>query len=211
LSTVFFPSVSGVKYDPALKTGDSGMYSLFGNYALGTIYAQIKVVSVAGTNVTLNLTDYPTPGFANGGGVMWVDVFSGQSNNSSSTLFFAVAAGLSLGDAIFNGWTVRVLGVQPQPCGGQSRQLVGTQYTASSGEVVNAAWDQSTGILCNYGGNDQRGGVLGLALDNTTLWSPVSASAQDELTTAFEITTFLGAPLVVLIVFVYMRRRRRKR
>ncbi len=163
------------------------MYSLFGNYAHGTVNGQLKVLSVIGTNVTVNFTDYPSGGFANGGGSMWIDVFSGQSNNQSSGLYFAVAPGLKMGDPIFNGVGITVQGV-----------------------LINAAWDQNTGILCNYGSNDQHGGILGFTLDNTTLWL-AAGPPQDVFLTAFEISTFLGAPLVLLIVFVYIRRRRRQR
>jgi len=210
LSASLVQSTLAIAYTTGLKTGDTGMYSLFGNYAHGTVNGQLKVLSVIGTNVTVNFTDYPSGGFANGGGSMWIDVFSGQSNNQSSGLYFAVAPGLKMGDPIFNGVGITVQGVQSQPCGSAYRQLIGTSYYASSGELINAAWDQNTGILCNYGSNDQHGGILGFTLDNTTLWL-AAGPPQDVFLTAFEISTFLGAPLVLLIVFVYIRRRRRQR
>lgn len=201
-------SVFAVSYTPSLKSGDVGMYSLFGNYAHGTINGQLKVLSVTGTNVTINFTDYPPGGFANGGGGMWIDTDTGLTNNQSSGLYLAVAPGLKIGDPIFNGGAVKVQGITSQPCGSAYRQLIGTQYYLGV-ELINAAWDQNTGILCNYGSNDQHNGILGFTLDNTTLWS-AAGPAQDVFVTAFEISTFLGAPLVVLILFVYVRRRRRR-
>jgi hypothetical protein len=210
MSATLVQSVLAVNYNTILKTDDIGMYSLFGNYAHGTVNGQLKVLTVTGnSNVTINFTDYPAGGFANGGGRMWIDVFSGLTNNQTSGLYFAVAPGLKVGDPIFYNSGIMVKGVTSQPCGNAYRQLIGTSYYASSGELVNIAWDQSTGIMCNYGANDQRGGTLGFTLDNTTLWSSV-APAQDVYVVAFEISTFLGAPLVLLIVFVYIRRRRRR-
>ncbi len=191
------------------------MYSLFGNYAHGTAYGQLKVLSVIGTNVTIDFTDYPLGGFANGGGSMWIDVSFGQTNNQTSGLYFAVAPGLRIGDPIFQGSTTAlaavpaVQGLNSNPCGGALRQVIGTQYYTKSGELINIAWDQNTGIMCNYGSNNQANGILGFTLDNTTLWS-TAAAAQDVYLTAFEISTFLGAPLVLLIVYVYLRKRRKR-
>lgn len=215
LSAALVQSVLAASYTPALKTGDIAMYSLFGNYAHGTAYGQLKVLSVIGTNVTIDFTDYPLGGFANGGGSMWIDVSFGQTNNQTSGLYFAVAPGLRIGDPIFQGSTTAlaavpaVQGLNSNPCGGALRQVIGTQYYTKSGELINIAWDQNTGIMCNYGSNNQANGILGFTLDNTTLWS-TAAAAQDVYLTAFEISTFLGAPLVLLIVYVYLRKRRKR-
>lgn len=210
LSATLVQSTFAVSYIPGLKTGDIGNYSLFGNYAHGTVNGQLKVLGVTGTNVTINFTDYPPGGFANGGGKMWIDIYSGQTNNQSSGIYFAVAPNLKMGDPVFNGASVTITAVQSQACGGAYRQLIKTAYVINPRNVINANWDQNTGILCNFGLNDQQGGILGFTLDNTTLWSGASLP-QDVFVTAFEISTFLGAPLVILIVFVYFRRRRRLR
>ena len=197
----------GVSYSTGLEPGDTIMYSLSGSDRLGTNNTQIKVLSVTGTRVTVNFTDYPPSGFPSGS--MWIDVFDGGSSAPSSNLFYAVASGLKLGDPIFNNWNVTIVSQQSNTCGGQSRPLVYTQYQRQ-GQFVQAAWDQSTGVMCNYSATDPGGNSgLGFTLVNATMWS--SGAQVDAFTIAAEVSAALGLPLVVLILFVYFRKRKARR
>lgn len=210
LSTILVPPAGAVNYAPSLRTGDKAFYSLSGKYAFNTANAQMEVVSVETSKVTARFTDYPSPGFANGGGLMWIDVYTGDTNNITSNLFFALASGLRLKDPIYYNWAVTIQGDQSLNCGGQFRRLVSTQFLRS-GQSVSLDWDQASGVLCDYTANDGNGGVLVMTLTNTTLWAPSSPTTTDAFTLGAEISTLVGAPLVVLILFAFARRRRRRR
>lgn len=207
LSMGLVSPVLGVSYSTRLKPDDSVMYALSGPDRLGTNNAQMRVLSVTGTNVTVNFTDYPPSGFPSGN--MWIDVFDGGSSTPSSNFFFTVASGLKLGDPIFNNSNVTVLSQQSNTCGGQSRPLIYTQYQRQ-GQSVQAAWDQNTGVICNYSATDPGGNSgLGFTLVNATMWS--SAAQIDAFTIAAEVSAALGLPLVVLILFVYFRKKKARR
>jgi hypothetical protein len=182
------------------------MYSLSGYYAFNTNNAQMRVLSVAGTQVTASFTGHPASGLTLG--KMWIDIFTGQSSNFTSNLFdFIVASGLKQGDPIFNNWTNITILNQFNNCGGQARSTVSTRYVRE-GQVVQIAWDQNTGVMCSYSATDSRGSLV-FSLDNSTLWS--SPSSLDTFAIAAGVSAVLGLPLVVLIVLVYLRRKRARK
>jgi hypothetical protein len=213
LSGAIVQPVFGVSYVTGLKVGDSALYSLSGSYAQNSNAAgtRMKVTNVDQTRVSVNFTDYPSAGFKIG--IFWIDVLSGQSNNFTNNLFFAVASGLKAGDPIFDNWAnFTVSNVQTSTCGGLTRSLVfsPTNYLRS-GQYIAIAWDQNTGVMCRYASSDLYG-TLDLTLDNTTLWtSGTTGPVSDPYTTAANITAAVGLPTIALIAFVFFRRRRARR
>jgi len=203
--SLVFPAM-GVKYTPGLQTGESAFYSLSGNYGyvLTEPVTQMKVLSVSGTNVSASFSNFFPDGHVSP--AIWIDVFSGQGDNSSSNFFFAAASGLQVSDPIFNGWSIMISGQQSLLCGGVSRTVVSTQFFRN-GQSVAALWDQSTGALCRYGANGNLGSIL-LTMTNTTLWG--SNTAVDPYVIA-DIVAVTGLPLVGLVVLVYVRRKRARR
>jgi hypothetical protein len=171
----------------------------------------MKVLSVTGTtNVTVSFVNFFPDGHISP--EFWIDVFTGARYNITSPFYFAVASGLKPGDPIFNGWTnVTMRGAQAFPCGGVSRSTVGTEYFPSYGADVRVIWDQSTGVLCSYSVTDLNGSGKALQLNmvNSTIWN--QPAAVDPFTIGAEISVLFGLPLVVIILFVYYRRRRAKR
>jgi len=190
-------------YSTALKPGDVVMYRIF--YQNNYYNSQMKVLSVVGTQVTVNFTDYPAPGVYFGN--MWFDVFSGNTNSTSNVLF-AVSPGLNVGDPVFNGNSTSILAEQPYPCGALSRPQVYTLFSRSD-QSVHVSWDRSTGIMCEYEAYSSGTVILGFRLDSTSLWSSSSSDANG-FATATEISAALGLPLVVIVLFVYFRRKRSK-
>lgn len=207
--TMALVPANAVKYQAGVNGGDSSYYNLGGSYAAGATVSHNDVITVAGSNVTESFTYY-YPGGAKYSRFFWIDIFSGSSWNFTSNLFFVISTGLKAGDPIFSNWTnMTVMGPQSGPCGGTARQVVAMGYIRSQ-EIVQAHWDTSTGILCDYQATDPiRGTLLTMQMTNTTLW--IASSGSDVFTIAVEVSSFLGVPLLVLIVFVYVRRRRRRR
>ncbi len=208
-ASLVFPAF-GVKYTPGLQAGVSAFYSLSGNYGyvLSEPVTQMKVLSVSGTNVSASFSNFFPDGQVSPD--FWIDVFSGQSANSSSNFFFAAASGLRFSDPIFNGWSITISGEQSLLCGGVSRQVVSAQFSRN-GQSVVVIWDQSTGALCRYGaGNNQGARALSVSMTmtNTTLWGP---SATVDPFVIADIFAVAGLPLVALVVFIYVRRRRTRR
>jgi hypothetical protein len=207
LASLVSPGSSFIIYSTGLKPGDTVMYSLSGSYKSNTNNAQMRVLSVTGTQVTANFTSYPASGFTLG--KMWIDIFTGQSSNFTSNLFdFVVASGLKTGDPIFNNWTNITILSQFDTCGGLSRPTIYTRY-GREGQLVQISWDQNTGVMCSYSAMDPSGRGLGFSLDNTTLWS--SPTSLDTFAVAAEVSAALGLPLVVLIVVVYFRKKRARK
>ena len=190
-------------YSTGLKPGDTVMYSIF--YQNNYYSSQMKVLSVSGTQVTVNFTDYPAPGVYFGN--MFFDVFSG-STNSTSNVLFAVSSGLNVGDPVFNGNTTSIQSEQPYNCGSLSRSQVYTSFSRSV-QSVHVSWDRSTGILCDYEAYSSGTVVLAFKLDSTSLWNSSSSNANG-FDVATEISVALGLPLVAAVLFVYFRRRRSK-
>jgi hypothetical protein len=189
-------------------TGDSAYYELSGTYGFSPSNpeTQMKVLGVTGTNITAGFTNFWPDGIVTSN-VYWLDVFTGQVRNASSNLFFAVTPGLQLYDPIFNGASITVTSQQSILCGGVSRQVVVAQFTKTSQNVA-IAWDQSTGAMCRLNASDQyQFRTLSMGMKNTTIWGSAS-NPQDAFTVAANVTAALGLPLVALIVFVYLRRRR---
>jgi hypothetical protein len=206
LSATIAPHASAINnYLPGLRAGDSAYYSLSGSYGFNQSVTKMRVSDVSGTTrVIASFTGFFPDSYTQSE-VFWVDVFSGQSYNSTSNFFFAVATGLQSNDPIFEPSSIKITaGPGPLTCGGASRQLVYSQF-ARSGQSVTIFWDQKTGAMCSYSVIDGRG-TLRLSMVNTTLWS--NTPLTDPFTTAAEISAALGAPLVVLIVLVYFRKKR---
>jgi len=205
-ASLVFPAM-GVQYTPGLQAGESAFYSLSGNYGyvLSEPVTQMKVLSVSGTNVSASFSNFFPDGHVSPS--FWIDVFSGLDTNSSSNFFFAAASGLRVSDPIFNGWPITISGQQSLLCGGVSRQAMSAQFFRN-GESVTVIWDQSTGALCRYGANNNRGGSVFLTMTNSTLWGP--SAAVDPFVIA-DIFAVAGLPLLGLVVFVYVRRKRTRR
>jgi hypothetical protein len=196
-----------ISYSTGLKPGDTASYTLY--HKTDTFGSQMKVLSVTGTQVTVNFQDYPSYGVVLGS--MWVDIFSGQTNSSVASLFFAVASGLNKGDPIYDGSSISMTDQRSYNCGagGQMRPQVYAQFP-SSGQSVQISWDQSTGIMCNYQANYSNGTIaLGFALAGTSLWGS-SGSNLDPFVFGQELTGILGLSLLVLVMSVYFRKRRIK-
>jgi len=179
------------------------MYSIY--YQNNYYTSQMKVLSVTGTQVTVNFTDYPASNVYSGN--MWFDVFSGNTNSTSNVLF-AVSSGLKTGDPVFNGNSTSIQSEQPYNCGVQSRSQVYTTFSRSS-QSVHVSWDRSTGVMCEYEAYSSGTVVLGFKLDSTSLWNS-SSSDTSGFAVATEISAALGLPLVVVVLFVYFRRKRSK-
>jgi len=195
-----------LSYKPGVKAGDSAYYSVSATYTVGQPVSRMSVLSVIGTNVSASFFGfYPDGGLPNG---FSIDVFSGQTTNSTSNFFFVIAAGLLTGDPIFNNWNITVAGQSNLTCGGVSRPAVGAQFTRT-GQSIRLAWDQATGAMCGYTGQDNRG-VLFVNMINSTFWTPVSAPI-DTFAVAAEITSAIGLPLLVIVLFVYFRRRQARK
>ena len=208
----FIPSGFALTYYTPLKRDDSAYYAISGNfgYIPGQPVTQMKVLSVSGTNVTASFTNFfpdgrIAPNF-------WIDVFSGQRYNSTSTFFFAVTPGLQVHDPIFNTWgNVTIVAQNTLGCGGYNRPAAGAQFLIFGGPTIRLAWDEATGALCGYSYDDSQGRSLSLSMLNTTLWGPGATRALDPFTVGAEISAFLGLPLLAVIMFVYFRGTRRKR
>jgi hypothetical protein len=209
LSAAFAPSATGVIYSSGLKRGDVAWYSRFGSgaYVGGAPSLRIFVLNVTGTTVNANFTNYFSDGTVNST-IFWVDFLQGYTNGRN--LLFATGAGLKVGDQVYetNTWNgINILQAQDMRCGGVQRNADLATWNSGS-QFVRTYWDQSTGLMCYFYLQDN-GGVQQLAMSNTTLWSSSSPPPANPYLTAFEITSFLGAPLVVLITYVYVRKRRR--
>jgi hypothetical protein len=166
----------------------------------------MSVLGVTGTNITAGFSNFWPDGLITSN-VYWLDVFTGQVRNASSNLFFAVTPGLQLYDPIFNGASITITSQQALLCGGVSRQVVIAQFTKTSQNVA-IAWDQSTGAMCRLNASDQyQFRILSMGMKNTTIWGAAS-TPPDAFAIAANVTAALGLPLVALIVFVYLRRRR---
>src|SRR5205807_6367597 len=168
LFSSFVSPALAVSYSTGLKPGDTVSYTLY--HKADSFESIMKILSVSGTNVTVNFQDYPSYGVVLGN--MWLDIFSGRTNSSVSSLYFAVGSGLNVGDPIFDGSSISMTAQRSYSCGagGQMRPQVYTSFP-SSGESVRISWDQSTGIMCNYQHNYSNGTIaLGFALSSTSLW-----------------------------------------
>jgi hypothetical protein len=198
-----------LSYSTGLIQGDTASYTLY--HKTDTFGSQLKVLAVSGTKVTVNIQDYPSFGVVLGN--MWLDIFSGQTNSSVPSLFFAVGSGLNKGDPVFDGSSMSMSDQRSYACGagGQTRPQVYTAFQ-SSGESVQISWDQSTGIMCNYQANYSNGTIaLGFALVSTSLWGSSGANPNtDPFVLGGELSGVLGLVLLVLVVFVYFRRKRSK-
>jgi hypothetical protein len=201
------PPVQGSPiYRPGVKAGDGAWYGYSGIDV--PLKLHLVVLSVAGTVVNANFTNYYSDGNANSSTV-FLDIFSGDTNTSSApfatNVLFATGTGLRAGDSVYNKYVATIVSVQTQPCGGVSRSL---DYIAFSGSVaVQLYWDQNTGLMCKFNDNMSSESLI---LFNSTLWDS-HPQPTDAFLVGFEVSTFLGAPLVVLIVFVFLRKRRRAR
>ncbi|HEV2119773.1 MAG TPA: hypothetical protein VGS11_06695 [Candidatus Bathyarchaeia archaeon] len=205
--TLVLPSYAS-SYRPGVKVGDSAYYSVttIPAYPVGQSVTRMSVQSVTGTIVNASFFGfYPDGGVPAG---FSIDVFSGQSYNSTSNFFFVIASGLKSGDPIFNNWNITVAGQSDLSCGGVTRPAVGAQFTRA-GQSVRLAWDQATGAMCGYTGQDNRG-ALYVNMINSTFWTPVQAPI-DTFTVAAEISSVIGLPLVVIVLFVFFRRRRARK
>jgi hypothetical protein len=203
---------SALSYYTPLKQGDSAYYAISGNYGYipSEPVTQMTVLGVSGTNVTASFVYFYPDGHIRP--TLWIDVFTGQRYNSTSTFFFAITPGLQVHDPIFNTWTnITIVAQNTLTCGGLSRQQVGAQFIVLSGLSISMAWDRATGVLCGYQYNDNQGRTLSLSMLNTTLWGSATTSPLDPFTVGAEISAFLGLPLLAVIMFVYFRRTRRKR
>jgi hypothetical protein len=208
-TSLVYPAV-GVRYTPGLLVGDSAFYSLSGNYGyIPTLpVTQMKVLGVTGTNVSVSFVNFYPDGHISPN--LWIDVFSGQRYNLTSTFFFAIGSGLQRGDQIYNGWSnVTIVSQQSFPCGGVSRTTVGIEFFPPNGNVI-LIWDQATGALCYYStSNSLNSERLSVNMINSTLWS--RPAVADPFTVGAEISALLGLPLVAIIMFVYFRRRRARK
>jgi hypothetical protein len=206
LGTLVLPG-HALNYRPGVKAGDSAYYSVSAGYTVGQPVSKMTVLGVTGTDVSASFFGfYPDGGLPNG---FSVDVFSGQTTNSTSNFFFVIAAGLKTGDPIFNNWNnITVAGQSGITCGGVPRPAVGAQFTRA-GQIVRLAWDQATGAMCGYTSQDNRG-VIFVNMMNGTFWAPVSTPI-DTFAVAAEISSVIGLPLVVIVLFVYFRRRRARK
>lgn len=201
-------ALAASSYRAGLMTGDSAYYELSGNYGFSpnNPETQMRVLSVTGTNITAGFPNFWPDGLVTSN-VYSIDVFTGQARNASSNLFFAVTPGLQLYDPIFNGASITITSQQSILCGGASRQVVIAQFTKTSQNVA-IAWDQSTGAMCRLSANDQyQFRTLSMGMKNTTIWGS-APTPPDAFAIAANVTAALGLPLVALIVFVYLRRRR---
>ena len=202
------PPGHALSYRPGVKKGDSAYYNVSASYTVGQPVSKMNVLSVIGTNVSASFFGfYPDGGVPTG---FSIDVFTGQSYNFTSNFFFVIAAGLLPGDPIFNNWTnLTILGpTQTFPCGGVSRVQVGAQFTRW-GQSVRLAWDQATGAMCGYTASDSSR-FLNVIMINSTFWTLVSPPV-DTFAVAAEITSVIGLPLLVIVLFVYFRRIRARK
>lgn len=200
------PPAHALSYRPGVKAGDIAYYSVSATFTVGPPVTRMSVLSVTGTIVSASFFSfYPDGGVPSG---FSIDVFSGQSDNSTSNFFFVIASGLLKGDPIFNNWNITVAGQSTLSCGGVSRDAVGAEFTRA-GQSIRLAWDQATGAMCGYTGSDNRG-VLFVNMINSTFWTPISAPI-DTYAVAAEISSAIGLPLLVIVLFVYFRRRRARR
>jgi hypothetical protein len=205
---MFPPTNAASSYHAGLKTGDRAYYELNGTYGFSPSRpeTQMNVLGVTGTNITAGFSNFWPDGLITSN-VYWLDVFTGQVRNASSNLFFAVTPGLQLYDPIFNGASITITSQQALLCGGASRQVVIAQFTKTNQNVA-IAWDQSTGAMCRLNVSDlYQFRILSMGMKNTTIWGSAS-TPQDAFAIAANVTAALGLPLVALIVFVYLRRRR---
>lgn len=208
LSALVFPAFAIGAYSTSLKTGDNASYTLYyKSYVLGS---QMTILNVGGTKITANFQGYPQFGITLGS--MQLDIFSGQTNSSISSLFFAVGSGLSTGDPIFDNYPVSITAQRSYTCGagGQTRQQVYTRFPSSDqSQSVQISWDQSTGLMCNYQANyvSNNTVALGLILAGTSVWG-ASGSNLDPFVYGQVLPSLFGLALVVLVVYVYFRRRR---
>jgi len=194
----FAPSVQGNPiYTLGVKAGDGAWYGYSGIDV--PLKLHITVLNVTDTTITANFTNYYSDGNANST-VQYLNIFSGDRNTDN--ILFAIGTGLKVGDPVYNNYAT-ISSVQTQSCGGVSRSL---DYIAFS-QGVQLYWDQNTGIMCKYNDNTQSESLI---MFNTTLWNS-HPQPVDAFLVGFEVSTFLGAPLVVLIVFVFLRKRRRAR
>ena len=168
----------------------------------------MKVSGVIGTNVSASFVNFYPDGHISPD--FWIDVFSGQRANLTSTFYFDISSGLKRGDQIFSGWSnATVTTEQNFSCGGVQRYSLGVEFFPSGGTVV-IIWDQATGAMCYYSAtNNQKGETLTLSMINSTLWS--RPTVADPLTVGAEISALVGLPLVVVIMLVYVRRKRAKK
>ncbi|HWY28778.1 MAG TPA: hypothetical protein VNW25_05920 [Candidatus Sulfotelmatobacter sp.] len=190
-------------YTPGIKAGDGAWYGYSGIDV--PLQLHVVVLNVAGTVVNANFTNYYSDGKANSSTV-YLDIFSGNNNETNApfatNVLFATGTGLKAGDSVYNRYAATIVSVQTQPCGGVSRTV---DFIAFSG-LAQLWWDQNTGLMCKFNGQNQES----LVMFNTTLWNS-HPQPTDAFLVGFEVSTFLGAPLVVLIVFVFLRKRRRAR
>jgi hypothetical protein len=205
-----FPTFAVNSYSTALKGGESASYTLYyKSYVLGS---QMLILGVSGTRVTANFQGYPQFGITIG--TIQLDIFSGLTNSSISSLFFAVGSGLNTGDPIFDSYPVSITAQRSYTCGagGQTRQQVYTRFPSSDqSQSVQISWDQSTGLMCNYQANyvSNNTVALGLILAGTSVWGS-SSSALDPFVYGQVLPSLFGLVLVVLVLLVYFRRRKRR-
>ncbi len=168
----------------------------------------MKVLSVSGTIVSASFVNFYPDGHTSPN--FWIDVFSGQRYNLTSTFYFAISSGLKRGDQIFSGWSnATVTTEQNFSCGGVQRYSLGVEFFPAGGIVV-IVWDQATGAMCYYRiADNQNGETFTLSMINSTLWN--KPTAVDPFTAGAEISALVGLPLVAIIMFAYFRRKRARK
>jgi len=206
--TALGPSAVAVAYRSDLKHGDLAWYSRSGSgaYSLGAPTLQVVVLNVTGSTVYGNFTNYFSDGYVNST-VFWVDYLLGYTN--ARDLLFVTGTGLRVGDPVYQGQTSNITQVQSLSCGGIQRN-VDIAFNPLSSAGVRIGWDQATGMMCNFFLQDSSGFQY-LTMSNTTLWSSTSPPPTNAFLTAFAVSSFLGVPLVVLVILAYFRRRRSRR
>src|SRR6266700_4645373 len=212
--SLFHPGLA-LTYTTNLTAGDQASYALAGTYGFypSQPSTQLNILSVSGTNVTAGFTQFFPDGILTSN-VYWVDIDSGTIRNASSTILFAVAPGLQFNDPIYNGWNIKIKEEQTISCGGAARQIEITEfypYVNGQTYTVRIGWDQNTGIMCRYiSANSDQSRVLSMGMSNTTLWSP-TPPAPDPFAILADVSAAIGLPLIVLVVYVYYRKRRARK
>ena len=212
VSAALVPSAMGVIYSSGLKHGDVAWYSrsATGAYVGAAPTLRVAVLNTTGETIFANFTNYFRDGSINST-VFWLDYLQGST--SARNLLFITGSGLKVGDQVYGAdvWNgINILQVQSMRCGGVQRNADLASWNFAGFQGIRVYWDQSTGLMCDFYLTDS-GGIQHLTMSNTTLWSSSSPPSQDAFFTAFEISSFLGAPLVVLVTYVFIRKRRRLR
>jgi hypothetical protein len=114
--------------------------------ANNTLWGEVTVTGISGTNITTQITDYYKNGTETTPMGGWKDVNTGAGNMT----IFVISANLTAGDSVYTSSSWIINETVPRTYSGVERETNHLNMTVSDGTQITGYdfyWDKSTGIL----------------------------------------------------------------